>query len=332
LNSTDIPRISVVIPAYNAAEFLGEAIQSVLAQTCQPIEIIVVDDGSKDETPAVAVEYSGKITYIRKPNGGDASARNVGVRAATGDWVAFLDADDKWAPTLLETLFECACKTGTDFVFCDSVSLNNGIIGGPTFLEKRRVKDRLNILAPQGVLLNPFELFTEVGCYILTSGVMIRREVILNAGLFDEAIFCSNDFDLWLRLSLGNRFGVVKDPLMFRRIHASNISQNPWTLVDALLKVNGKIEQYAIAYPSTIDWREFVRQEKARLLREKGSLFLERGDSLPARESYSLSLQAVFSIRVAIYWLATFLPASWTGALRNWKFQFMATVLNSGNK
>ncbi len=92
------PFVSVIIPVYNCADFLGQAIDSVLNQTFMDLEIIVVDDGSTDRTPEVSAQYSDHVTYIRQPNGGNAAARNRGVAAARGRWLCFLDADDLWEP------------------------------------------------------------------------------------------------------------------------------------------------------------------------------------------------------------------------------------------
>src|ERR1700687_1983449 len=105
------PTVSGVIPAYNTAEFLGEALDSVLAQTYKPFEVIVVDDGSEDETSQVVAAWAGKVTCMHKERGGPASARNMGVRGAKGEWIAFLDADDMWMPQLLENLVKVGVET-----------------------------------------------------------------------------------------------------------------------------------------------------------------------------------------------------------------------------
>ena len=94
--------VSVVIPAYNAAQYLAEAVDSALAQTHQPVEVVVVDDGSQDGTPEVMASYGDRVVSVRKPNGGTASARNAGVRHASGEWVVFLDADDRLRPQYVE--------------------------------------------------------------------------------------------------------------------------------------------------------------------------------------------------------------------------------------
>lgn len=313
------PTVSVVIPAYNAAEFLGEALESVLAQTYQPLEVIVVDDGSEDETPQVAAAYPGRVTYVRKQRGGPGSARNAGIRAASGEWIAFQDADDIWTPGLLEKLVKVVLDTGADLVFCDSLKLINGKIVGPRRLEEYGLARRLDTLAPNGILLNSFDLLLEGFCYIYTPGVLVRREALLQVGLFDEAFYCGEDFDLWLRLSLRYRFAAVEDVLHLRRVHGTNISCNPWGRVTAGLKAYEKLERYAPTMAPNTRWRKLLRRRKAPLLREQGALYLAGGELLLARGSWTRSLRSSFSTTVAVYWLASFLPQLWVEALRNWK-------------
>src|ERR1700676_717951 len=316
------PTVSVVIPAYNAAEFLAEALDSVLAQTYQPQEVFVVDDGSEDETPKVAAAYAGKVTYIRKPHGGGCGGtRNAAIRAAKGEWVAFLDADDVWMPSLLEKLLEKAIETGADLVFCDWVSLINGSVIGPSNLERSGVKARLDTLASNGVLVNPFDLLLEVGCYFSPSSVLVRRECLLQVGLFDEAIYCTDDLDLWLRLSLRYRFAALNDALSLRRIHGQNMSRDTWTLMVNEIKTYEKLERYAPTLASGAKWRKILRKKKTPMLREQGAGYLERGQLLLARISWAKGFRSSYSPRLAAYWLATFLPRPWIEALRNGKRQ-----------
>jgi len=113
-------RVTVVIPAYNCAPYLAEAIDSALRQTCAPFEVIVVDDGSTDDTPAVVTRYGERVRYVRQPNSGVSASRNRGIELARGDWIALLDADDVWLPRRLERVASaCLTKPRPVCVFCD---------------------------------------------------------------------------------------------------------------------------------------------------------------------------------------------------------------------
>jgi glycosyltransferase involved in cell wall biosynthesis len=174
---TNATSISVVIPAYNAAGFVGNAIESVLAQSLQPIEILVVDDGSADDTADVVARYPSPVRVIRQANGGPAAARNHGVREATGDWIALLDADDTWLPPKLEGQAEF---TGSPDV---------GVIHSwpyPTSVPARAGFDELwkrNI--------------------VHTSAALVRRAAFDEVGGFDEdrALISVEDYNLWLRMA-----------------------------------------------------------------------------------------------------------------------------------
>ncbi len=313
--------VSVVIPAFNAAAYLGEALESVFAQTYQPLEVIVVDDGSEDDTPRVVAAYAGKVTYIRKQRGGPASARNAGIRAAKGEWIAFQDADDIWLPNLLGKLVKGALETGADLVFCDALTLRDGRIVRPSRLERSGLMSRLNTLATASVLVNPFDLILEGCCYILPTGVLVRRDALLQIGLFDEGFYSYEDVDLWLRLSLTHRFAVLKDVLHLRRIHARNMSQDRLALLTGEIKVYEKLERHSPTVPPATRWGERLLKRKASLLREQGALHLERGELLLARRSWAKGFHTSYSARLAAYWLATFLPQPWVETLRNRKRQ-----------
>jgi glycosyltransferase involved in cell wall biosynthesis len=110
MTTADAFRVSVIIPSYNSGRFLAESIESVLAQTLPPQEVIVVDDGSTDDTPAVAAHFEGRIVYHRQANRGVSAARNAGIERATGNWLAFLDADDLWEPEKLERVASACCS------------------------------------------------------------------------------------------------------------------------------------------------------------------------------------------------------------------------------
>jgi len=312
--------VSVVIPAYNTAEFIPDALESVLAQTVQPLEILVVDDGSQDATPQVMRKFKDRVRYIRKERNGPAAARNLGIRSAAGEWIALLDSDDLWLPERLEQQLKLAERNGADLVFCDATSMKEGNLTATTRFTQYRLKERWIKEAPEGLLRDPFRLLFEAGCYILPSTVLIRREALLEAGLFDENIYCNEDMDLWLRLAVNHRFAVVNESLVLRRLHGKNISDDFWTVVTGELKVCESLEKRDPVL-AKFDWRPLLRQKKANLYRQLGSLQLDREEIPAARRSFQVSLRCSFSLIVASYWAATFLPKNCLTSLRSWKLR-----------
>jgi glycosyltransferase involved in cell wall biosynthesis len=315
------PTVTVVIPAFNAAEFLRGGLDSVLAQTCQPLEIIVVDDGSEDGTPEVAAAYAGKVRYIRKERGGPAAARNEGIRAASGEWIAFQDADDIWPADLLEKLFAAATVTGADLIFGDSINLVEGAIVGTSRLEHSELKPRLGELVAGGVLLNPFELFLELRNFISTCAVLVRKDALTRVGLFDESLRYAEDLDLWLRLSIEHTFAPVEEAVVLRRVHATNTGRDGWAMMAAEIGVYEKLKRDARAAALRTGWRKILQRRTVPMLREQGSGYMERGEPGLARVSWAICFWETYSPVVATYWLLTFLPKSWVEALRDWKNQ-----------
>jgi glycosyltransferase involved in cell wall biosynthesis len=202
-----VPTVSVVIPVYRARH-LRAAIESVRAQTFREYEIIVVDDGSPDRPELerwLAGDRDG-FQYLKQENQGPSAARNAGVRAARGTFVAFLDADDTWEPTYLEEQVGALTRpAGLDMSYCNWMTM--GIAEprayGPTTCA--------SLLRDQ--------------CQIILSGVVAKREALLRAGLFDERFRHGEDFDLWLRmLKTGARLEFHRRPLLNRRVHEGSLS------------------------------------------------------------------------------------------------------------
>src|ERR1043165_2216673 len=131
------PRVSVIIPAYNAAEFIGETLDSVYAQTFKDFEVVVVNDGSPDteDLERELARFPEKLRYVKQENQGAAAARNTGIKNARGEFVAFLDADDTWLPMFLEKQIELVPRTQADFVSADALLTGNAPLAGRTFME-----------------------------------------------------------------------------------------------------------------------------------------------------------------------------------------------------
>jgi len=211
------PYFSVVIPAYNAAHLISDALKSVLAQTADDYEIIVVNDGSPDtaEFEKALEPYLNDITYIRRANGGPGAARNTGIRAARGEFIAFLDSDDQWVPTHLAEMREFLQSDRTlDLVYGDAVDFGESANEGVT-----------TMYANPSEGLVTFESLVLCKCTVVGSTVVARRQALIDAGLFDESFMQGEDFDLWARLAYrGGRIDYRKHIHARRRIHKNNLT------------------------------------------------------------------------------------------------------------
>jgi glycosyltransferase involved in cell wall biosynthesis len=202
--SDGLPLVSVIIPTYNRCKLLQLAVESVLAQTYPAIELIVVDDGSTDDTPNMLKQYAGRIVYIRKINQGGTAARNTGIKAAHGEHLSFLDHDDLLMPTKIERQMEIMnARPEVGLVHCGYYRMD----------KDGNYIDKVNFL-PEGDVRKEIVC----GCFLWSGAPLIRRECINRVGMFDETVW-SSDADLWLRIALaGYHFGCVQEPLGAYRI------------------------------------------------------------------------------------------------------------------
>ena len=212
---TYFPMVSVIIPTYNRAEMLPGAIDSVLGQDYPYFELIVVDDGSTDETPRLLERYKDRITVMRRENAGVSAARNLGIGEAKGELIAFLDSDDYWMAEKLSiqaAWFEknpmaMICQT-------EEIWMRNNRRVNPKVKHKKRAGD---IFIPSLSL-----------CLVSPSAVMVRRELFNEVGLFDPDLPACEDYDLWLRVACRFPVGLIEKPLAVRRGgHAGQLSAMP---------------------------------------------------------------------------------------------------------
>ena len=220
---------SVIIPTFNRAAFLREAMDSVLAQTAEVFELIVIDDGSTDHTAELVAEYGNRVRYCFQPNAGASAARNLGIRHAAGKFISFLDSDDLWLPRKLERQLEwMAAHPHLLLCYTDEIWIRRGV----------RVNQK-NIHAKSGGWIYPLCL---PRCIISPSSVIMRRELFDTVGLFDEQLPVCEDYDLWLRVASRFEVGFIPEPLIVKRGgHAGQLSQREWGIdryrVKALLKI-----------------------------------------------------------------------------------------------
>lgn len=227
--------VSVVIPCYNYARFLKSAVDSVLAQDYNEFEVIVIDDGSKDETPEVAKAYGDKIRYIRQVNQGLSATRNNGIPQCQYPYVAFLDADDEWEPNFLSSLMEKFSGLSGDFGMVACLDYKIGI-------DSKKIPDREHnectgeITSRDLILKNRF----------FPGGAIVKTKVFSEVGNFDTKLKSSEDRDMWIRLSSKFRIWLLPGRLIRVRKHGDNMSANGQRMMDNKLAVLHKAYQQKV--------------------------------------------------------------------------------------
>jgi glycosyltransferase involved in cell wall biosynthesis len=228
-----VPLVSVIIPTYNRAGLVAEAVASVEAQTFRDLEILVVDDGSTDNTPDVLALLEG-VRVLRHPTRrGVAAARNLGAAAARGEWLAFLDSDDLWLPEkLARQMAYLEERPGLLLCQTDETWVRNGV--------------RVNKPASHRKVAGQIFLPSLARCMVSPSAVVLHRRLLADHGGFDENLPAAEDYDLWLRLTWRFEVGLVDEPLIIKRGgHADQLS-GQWGIdrfrIRALTKLLGEAD------------------------------------------------------------------------------------------
>ncbi len=248
--------ISVIIPTYNRAACLARALDSVLAQSHAPHEIIVVDDGSTDGTRAMVEALDGAIHYLHQDNQGVSAARNAGIRRATGQWLAFLDSDDEWLPEKLERQLALARRfPSSRVIHTDEIWIRNG----------KRVNPRLKHRKSGGdIFLRCLPL-----CVISPSSVMISRKVFDTVGLFDETLPACEDYDMWLRICQRYSVHYLDEPLIVKYGgHPDQLSRRHWGMDRFRIRALEKLLHSALT-------DDAHRQAVMETIRDKAGVYLQ---------------------------------------------------------
>jgi glycosyltransferase involved in cell wall biosynthesis len=306
--------VTVIIPTHNSAPHLAEAVESVLKQTHRDFEIIVVDDGSTDDTRDVLEPYRDRISYIHQENQGSYKARNTGILKSKNPYIAFLDADDLWFPDKLEVLVGyLESHPDIGLVFSDATLFNgSGALEG-TFWKKRGCYEEM--MKESGRVGNGFALLMEKN-FILPSAALVRRECFEKAGLFDEQFRNVGDKDMWLRISLQYPLARVPFPLIRRRIHPYDQRQVE-SIQKSIVAVVHKMERL---FPdrilaSGVDTRRILGP----LYYSLGRIYWDQTKLSDARGAFRTSLRNRFSIRALLFWMGTFAGTRGLGILRRIK-------------
>lgn len=312
------PLISVIIPAYNAAEFVVGAIESALAQTYEPIEVIVVDDGSTDDTAEVLAPLADDIRYVQQENRGLAGARNRGIIESQGELVAFLDADDKWMPEKLARQWRWLTEhpeaglVHSDLMFWRPET-------GEVFYEARpRAKYAGDCYT---------RLFFE--SWVTPSTVLVRRACLERAGMFDERFRWVEDVDLWLRIARHYPFAYIDEPLVLYRLHGASLTRNDLRMREGELAA---LEKALAADPEleTRIGRGPVRRKLHELCFGIGYHYYDQNDLRAARAYFAKAwrLRPTRAYAAALG-LATLLPARVVNGARRMKRSFSAPAAAS---
>ena len=243
--------VSVVIPCYNQARFLGEAIDSVLRQTCPPVEVIVVDDGSTDDTASVAHSYA-EVQYVRQPNDGAPSARNRGLRSSQGDLVLFLDADDRLLPDALAQGV-AALGDHPDWAFVTGHVRLIAADGTP------------ETTPPQAHAAGDQFLALLRSNYIWTPGVVLYRRSVLDAvGPFDPAARASADYELNVRIARLQAIGCHHHVMLEYRRHGDNMSADVGEMLRSAVSVRLRQRRFVVGNPEAHRaWKEGIEIVRA---------------------------------------------------------------------
>jgi GT2 family glycosyltransferase len=281
------PLVSVIIPAFNAASHVTSALDSVLAQSFGDYEIILINDGStdRDQLEQVIQPYISRVHYLTQENRGPGAARNVGIRSAKGEWVAFLDSDDAWLPHYLaEQLKFLRSDPSLDMVYCDATLEGDTNAVGRTFMQ---------VCPSSGPVT--FESVLVEQTQVLTSATLVRQRRLQVAGLFDENIRYAEDHDLWLRvLHSGGKISYQRQALLRKKVRSDSQGSVPGALLAGEIQSLKKLDRELDLSPSRRTLlAQRLRKIQADLALVEGKALLLTGATDKAYESltraYALS-------------------------------------------
>ena len=282
--------VSVVIPVFNSEEFLGQAIDSVLAQRYQPLQIIAVDDGSTDASLSILKSYGNQIEVYQQPNSGSAVARNKGIRESKGEFIAFLDADDVWHPD--KTSIQVAHlreHPAVGVVYAGLLKTTYARGDEIDRLLQQPVEGTIEI-DPNGSGWLYTDLIKESGPH--TSSVMIRRSLVERIGEFDVGYRKGQDYDYWIRASRETEFHELKPKLSAYRIHKDGITGKPSSQNYGAIVIESALQKWGPNGPDGSKLSRFdIRKRLSELWFQFAYLHERKGDRAIAKSAFLRSFQ-----------------------------------------
>jgi glycosyltransferase involved in cell wall biosynthesis len=313
-----VPKVSVIIPAYNRAHFLGEAIQSVLDQTFPDFELIVVDDGSTDNTKEVVESFKDpRIRYIYQENRGQSAAQNTGIKASGSEYIAILGSDDMWLPQNLELKVKVLdARPDVALVCSDTYFFDDrtGAILGRFWHDKRFTYP----VNPGKATQQPLREMLSHGCFIAPQMAVVRRQVFTEVGYFDESLRRGDDWDMFVRIV--RRFPAIETidmPLGRNRQHDGRLTANQegeyeWGVVI----FNKALNNYSLSGSEC----KLIKRRLAGWHFQYGHEMMMEGGITEGRQRLLASIKVnPWSIRPYIYLALSFLGTKPILTLRSWK-------------
>jgi glycosyltransferase involved in cell wall biosynthesis len=298
-----MPTVSVIMPAYNVAQYLEDALGSVLAQTFRDFEVLVVDDGSADATVKIAQQFAARdarVRLLQQQHGGLSRARNTAIGSARGRFLALLDSDDMWHPQFLAAQLEVFERGPSDIVTGNALDLGGPRDGRPSrpFPDRRPVPGLATIIA-------------DIEAVFIMS--MFRREVVARIGLFDETLQSNEDYDYWLRAAVaGMTFARNDRPLGYYRRRCDSLSANDVRMLSGVLAVYQKLRPRIVDRPFELALLDRqVERFSTELLAAQACVAIEAGD----RETAAARLADLRRLRPGTAFILAELLARWAPRL-----------------
>lgn len=318
--------VSALIAAYNAEQFIAETIASVQSQTLPVAEIVVVADGSTDQTAKIAESMGVRVFNENCP--GLSAARNKCVRESSQPWIAFLDSDDVWEPDKIERQMAMAAEDDElALITCDHSTFSETGVICESELEKFSAAYDLQpkrTMAHGAIIDSLDPRFDSAYYFLLASNVMVRRETLLRTGLFDESLHSADDFDCFMRLLAHSRMAVIEKVLVRRRHHPDSTSnRNPAATLSCLAATYKVLERPELYPPATV---ELCRRWLPDNLRHAGSRLIWSGDCSQGRKLLIESARLRFNWRTLLALMASLPPRAAGRKLMQARYYLSETV------